>query len=269
MASAISKLNLSRGRPRPLWLDIAMETVILLSVYAIYSMSRGSIDAKSATAFDHARHLIDLEKTLGIFAEKDIQSFFLETSWLTHFANVLYTICYYPAVIGFAVWAYWRHRPKYRFIRTVFIISAALAFIVFALYPMAPPRFFDGQEPGAPNLGFVDTIAEHWHVNESTDQSSYNPFAAMPSLHQGWTLMIGVGIIWMNRSRLAKAIGILLPIAMFIGITATANHFILDAVGGAIVIAIAFGLAALVFKWLGKPIPREEPPRETQPSTDA
>ncbi|MBT4511708.1 MAG: phosphatase PAP2 family protein, partial [Chloroflexi bacterium] len=161
---------------RKLILDILMEIVILAVVYFIYKYSRGSIDAKEITALQHAREIIDLEKTLHIFVELDIQSWFLNNSAMTHFANILYTICYYPAVIIFAIWAYWRHRSKFKFMRTVFVISAAIAFISFALYPTAPPRFFDGRELDTiitQDLGFVDTIAEHWHINESSDPNTY------------------------------------------------------------------------------------------------
>lgn len=238
---------------RPLWLDIVFEIAILTGVYLVYAFSRGSLDAKSSVALDHARTLMDIERSLGIFVERDIQSLFLGNSVLTHLANVLYTICYYPAVILFALWAYWRHRPKYKFVRTVFVISAAIAFISFALYPMAPPRFFDGSPDrvalGAEDLGFVDTIADHWHANESPDQRFYNPYAAMPSLHFAWALMVGIGIWWMTRSRWGRALGVLLPIGMFFGIVGTANHFILDAAAGAAVIGIAFGLAALIYRY--------------------
>ena len=238
---------------RPLWLDIIFEIAILTGVYLVYAFSRGSLDAKASVALDHARALMDIEKSLGIFAERDIQSLFLGNSVLTHLANVLYTICYYPSVILFALWAYWRHRPRYKFVRTVFVISAAIAFVSFALYPMAPPRFFDGSpnhaELGAEDLGFVDTIADYWHANESPDQKFYNPFAAMPSLHFGWALMVGIGIWWMTRSRWGRALGLLLPIGMFFGIISTANHFILDAAAGAAVIGIAFGLAAVIYRY--------------------
>lgn len=236
---------------RKLVLDILLEIGILAVVYFIYRYSRGSIDAKEITALQHAIEIIDLEKTLHIFVELDIQSWFLTNSAMTHFANILYTICYYPAVIIFAIWAYWRHRSKYKFMRTVFVVSAAIAFISFALYPTAPPRFFDGRELDTittEDLGFVDTIAQHWHINESSDPNTYNPFAAMPSLHFGWTVMVGAGIIWMTRSRFGRALAVILPIAMFFGITSTANHFILDAVAGAIVIGIAFWLTALIFR---------------------
>ena len=234
-----------------LWLDILMEIGILVLVYLVYCLSRGSLDEKATVAFQHARDLIDLEKTLGIFVELDIKSFFLETSFRIDVANYLYTLCYYPSLVLFGIWAYWRHREKYKFMRTVFIISAALAFVVFALYPCAPPRFFDGNH-GVENLGFVDTLFTYWDVDEGGIQQFYNPYAAMPSLHQGWTLMIAIGIIWMTKSWFGRVLGALLPIAMFVGIISTANHFILDAVGGAIVIGIAFGATILVSKYLRK-----------------
>lgn len=222
---------------------MCMEMGILISVYMVYSFSRGSIDAKGATAFQHARDLFGFEKALGIDFELGIQSLFLANSALTHVANLLYTVCYYPALIIFGIWAYWFHRRKYKIIRTVFVISAALAFAVFALYPLAPPRFFDGGINRAEDLGFVDTIAVHWGVNEAIDQPFYNPFAAMPSLHCGWTVMIAGGVIWMTKSRWGRAVAILLPVAMFVGTTSTANHFILDAIGGYVLIAVAFAAA--------------------------
>lgn len=253
MAISDSDITIEEQKPqRKLWLDILMELGILAAVYIVYSISRGSIDAKEVTALQHARDIIDLEKTLGMYVELDIQSWFLTNSAMIHFANILYTICYYPAVIIFAIWAYWRYRSKYKFMRTVFVISAAIAFISFALYPTAPPRFFDGRELDTTiveNLGYVDTIVEHWNTNESTDQPFYNPFAAMPSLHFGWALMVGIGIIWCTRSRFGRTIAALLPIAMFFGVTSTANHFILDIVAGAAVIGLAFWLTALIFKY--------------------
>ena len=251
MATSTTDVTQEKRHTRKWWIDILMEIGILAAVYFIYRYSRGGIDAKEITALGHAREIIDLEKAMGIFVELDIQSWFLDSSAMTHFANILYTICYYPAVIIFAIWAYWRYRSKYKFMRTVFVVSAIIAFISFALYPTAPPRFFDGREldtTTVENPGFVDTIAEHWHVNKSSDPNTYNPFAAMPSLHFGWTVMVSAGIFWMTRSRSGRALAVILPIAMFFGITATANHFILDAVAGAIVIALAFWLTARLFR---------------------
>ncbi|MDD5093432.1 MAG: phosphatase PAP2 family protein [Dehalococcoidia bacterium] len=251
MNSGKRLLLILRKNPRPLWLDILFEITILFAVYMIYAFSRGSLDEKASIAFQHARDIMDLEKHMGIFVEKDIQSFFLESSFRTDIANLLYTVCYYPALVFFAIWAYWRHRAKYKFIRTVFIVSAALAFVVFALYPLAPPRFFDGTH-GAENLNFVDTIHTNWSVNEDSTKRFYNSFAAMPSLHQGWTIMIGIGMMWMTKRWWGRLLGIILPVAMFFGITSTANHFVLDAVGGAIVIGLSFGISALIWKYKDK-----------------
>ena len=160
----------------------------------------------------------------------------------------------------FGIWSYWRHRPKYKIIRTTFVISCVIAFMVFALYPVAPPRFFDGAADSIRcgiDLGFVDTLPEYWGANDNTAQHYYNPYAAMPSMHQGWTLMIGLGIIWMTKKWWSRLLGAAIPVAMFIGILSTGNHFILDAVGGIVALAIAFGLTVLILKKLGNIIPKK------------
>ncbi|MFO8101546.1 MAG: phosphatase PAP2 family protein [Dehalococcoidia bacterium] len=250
--SRIIRDFLTRHPPdRKLWLDILLEVVLIGGIYCIYSLSRGSVGTASV-AFEHARDIIDVEKTLGIFIELDIQSFFLESPLRMDIANSLYTYCYYPPLVIFALWSYWRHRNKYKIMRTAFLISAFLAFTVFAAYPVAPPRFFDGTYPATENLGFVDTLFVHWGVNDKSVSAFYNPFAAMPSLHQAWTLMVGGGIIWMTKSWIGRIIGVALPCAMFVGIVSTANHFILDAIGGALIMAISIGLTVLLLKRLGR-----------------
>ena len=239
-------MNSDAQKPqRKLWLDILIEAGILVALYFVYSISRGSIDAKETTAFQNAWKIIDAERALGIFVELDIQALFLKSNFLIHLANILYTICYYPTILVYLLWAFWRHRQKYKFIRTVVVISAFLAFLCFALYPMAPPRFFDGGGP-AEDLGFIDTLAVYWNVNESVDQAFYNPYAAMPSLHFAWTVLIGIAIVWMTRSRFGRTIAVLLPFGMLVGIIATANHFILDAVASVFLIGMAIGLAVLL-----------------------
>ncbi len=236
-----------QGSQRKLWLDILIEVGLIVAVYIVYSVSRGSLPDKASVAFDNAKDIISLEKAIGIFIEQDVQSFFLESTLWINIVNSIYTYCYFPALIGFAIWAYWRHRNKYKVMRTVFIISAVLAFIIFAIYPVAPPRFFNGIHY-VDNLGFVDTLAQYWNSYDVSIQALYNPYAAMPSLHQGWTLMIGIGLIWMSKSWIVRALGIALPTVVFVSIVATGNHFILDAVGGAIIIAISIILTMLLAK---------------------
>jgi membrane-associated phospholipid phosphatase len=164
--------------------------------------------------------------------------------FLTHLVNTIYTIFYYPALIIFSIWAYRYHRQQYIIVRNVFLVSAAIAFTCFALFPLAPPRMLS-------ELGFIDTMATHGavHYESSVLSSLANPYAAMPSLHFGWTMLIGMAIIYIARSWWLKAVGIILPLFMLISIVATANHFILDAVGGAVVIGLAYGTVKLLSTW--------------------
>lgn len=249
MNSITTQINNKSSSQRKLWVDILIEIGLIISVYFVYSISRGSLADKASLAFDNARDIINLEKSLGIFIEPTIQASLLENTILINIVNAIYTYCYFPVLIGFAIWAYWKHRSKYKVVRTIFIISAAIAFIIFAVYPVAPPRFFNGTN-NIENLGFVDTLSQYWHLNDASIQAFYNPYAAMPSLHQGWTLMIGIGIIWMTKSWIGKTIGLAIPILMFVGIIATGNHFILDAIGGIIVIVISIGLTLIATKFV-------------------
>jgi hypothetical protein len=254
MANPISYIiSTIKTHQHKLWFDIIKEIGILTILYEIYALSRGSLATKTSAACQHALDIIDLEKAMGIFVELDIQDFFLGNFIGPDIANTMYTFFYYPTLIMFGIWAYWRHRPKFKILRTTFVISAALAFVVFALYPVAPPRFFDGAADPIRcgiDLGFVDTLPVYWNAND---------------IHQGWTLMVGAGIIWMTKAWWGRLIGATIPIAMFMGIVSTGNHFILDAVGGIIAIAIAFGLTVLILKKLGKYNPQgnESVPADT------
>ncbi len=251
------------------WFDIIKEIAILATLYELYAISRGSLTDKTSAACQHALDIIDMEKAMGIFVEPDIQEFFLSSSIGPDVANSLYTFFYYPPLVMFGIWSYWKHRPKYKIIRTTFVISTAIAMICYATYPVAPPRFFDGGLDAIRcgiDLGFVDTLPEYWGANDNTAQRFYNPYAAMPSMHQGWTLMIGLGIIWMTKSWWGRIIGATIPIAMLVGIVSTANHFILDSAGGIIVMGAAFGLTVLILKKLGKYNPQgnESAPESVQ-----
>jgi hypothetical protein len=239
-----------RESSRAKWLDALKEVGIIAAVYLIYSFSRGNLADKTAVAFENARDVIAWEKALGLFVELDIQSFFLKSSILTDLANGAYTYCYYPALFLFALWAYWRHRRKYKVIRTVFVVSAAVAFLIFALYPVAPPRFFDGA--AAEDLGFVDTMEAHGSATYGSIEAFYNPYAAMPSCHFAWSLMVCIGILWMTTSWWVKLLSLLLPGVQLVAIVATGNHFVLDAVVGGMLLISCFGLVALSMRLLNR-----------------
>jgi hypothetical protein len=222
------------------WKGGIREISIVLCVYAAYSLIQGGIVDKEALAFHNAYNIISFEKQLNIYWEPNIQSWFLEHISLVYIVNALYTLFFYPVLIIFGIWAYNRHREKYTLARNVLILTAVIGLPCFAFYPTAPPRLLSG-------LGFIDTLDKYRFLNYSSSIPSamVNQYAAMPSFHLAWTLLVGIVIIDIAKSWWLRTLGILLPLLMLVSIIATANHFILDAVAGAVITGISFGLMLL------------------------
>ena len=231
------------------WHGGLREVALVLSVYAVYWLTRGSLPERVVPAVQNAYDVVDLEKRLGFFWELDIQSWFLSNSFLVDLANAIYTYFYYPVLIIFAIWAYNRHRKQYTTARNVFLVSAGIGFICFAIYPLAPPRMLL-------SFGFVDTMAQYGALDYSHSffRTFANPYAAMPSLHFGWVLLIGISTFKIAKAIWLKVLAIIVPLFMLISIIATANHFIIDAIAGALVIGLAYGLVILFTRLRSKGI---------------
>ncbi|MBM4461954.1 MAG: phosphatase PAP2 family protein [Chloroflexi bacterium] len=216
------------------------EVLIVGLVYGAYRLASGSIDAKKIVALENAHDVIHWERRMGLFHEPDFQAFFLRNKILLNIADTLYTLLYYPALVLFFFWAYNRHRKEYYIARNVFLVSAGIAFLCFAFYPVAPPRML-------PIFGFVDTMKGYGVVNYDSPilRNLANPYAAMPSLHFAWTLLVGIGIFCIVKAWWGKVLGVFVPLGMFVAIVATANHFILDAVAGAVLLGLSYGVVML------------------------
>jgi hypothetical protein len=219
------------------WRRGLVEILLVASLYAAYTLTQGSLADKAILAVQHSYHIVSLEKTLRVYWELGLQSWVLGSNYLIRIANGIYTYLFYPALIGFAVWAYNRHQPEYKMVRNIFLVSTALGLVCFAIFPAAPPRLL-------PQLGFVDTIAgyEALHYDSTVPSVFVNQYAAMPSFHFGWTLLVGVSTCFIAKMVWLKALGALLPAMMLFSIIATGNHFVLDAVGGALVMLVAFAI---------------------------
>ena len=220
---------------------------LILAVYGAYWLTRGSLPDRVPTAVWNAYDIVDIERYLGFFWELDIQSWFLRSSFWIDLTNAVYTYFFYPVLIIFAIWTYYRHRKQYPVVRNVFLVSAGIGFLCFAFYPVAPPRMLL-------SFGFVDTMRQYSdiHYQASFFRTFSNPYAAMPSLHFAWTLMVGIGTVYMARAIWLKVLGALVPICTLIAIVATGNHFILDAIAGAIVLGLSYGLVILFTRWRRK-----------------
>jgi membrane-associated phospholipid phosphatase len=217
---------------------------LFLFVYGAYSLTQDALPDRQFLAFHNTYDVIDFETRLKIFWELSIQSWFLRSDFLIQLVNTLYTLLFFPVLISFGIWAYQRHRPQYLIARNAILISAVIGFPGFAFYPMAPPRLL-------PNLGFVDTLATFMNLRTSSMPTSLvNQYAAMPSLHMAWALLVGIATIRIAKTWWLKLAGILLPLLMLVTIIATANHFILDAIVGATVAGLSYGLALLFTKFI-------------------
>jgi hypothetical protein len=190
-----------------------------------------------ALACDRAYDILRVEQALRLDVERSLNRITASSHWLAVPQNYWYATAHFIVTIGVLVWLYRRHPLQYRPLRTALYVCNMLALVGYWLYSLAPPRFLSTE-------GYVDTLkAFHtWGSYESGDLShASNQFAAMPSMHVGWSLWAGLALFWLARRRWVRWLGIAYPLVTLVVIMGTANHYLLDAVGGAVAIALGFG----------------------------
>lgn len=215
--------------------DGIAEIGLIVALFMAYEVTRGIAAGKEAVAFGHAREVMHLEQKLGLFHEIGLQTWFLTVPDLVRFLNFIYAYTHLAAVIAFAIWVYLFHSDRYPMIRNTFLLILGTGLTIYILFPLAPPRFF-------PYTGFVDTLKLYSGVNYDQQSVSmlYNPFAAMPSLHVGFALFSGIGLIQVGRRLVYWIVGVTYPILMALSVVGTANHYILDVIVGAAITITAF-----------------------------
>jgi hypothetical protein len=228
------------------------EAAPLLGLYWLYSLIRWLVAYDSPyEAFTNAFKVIRLEKQLGIFYEPIIQRWLIDQAMgVVHFANWFYTVGYFPILLLAAVFFFRFDRDRFHTFKHTFMLGLGFALICFSLFPLAPPRML-------PEVGFVDTqqVFGSDLYNQKSMASLYNPYAAMPSLHFGWALLVGMMAFTFSR-RALKVMGVLYPLSMALVIVTTGHHYILDIAGGGAVVALAYGLvkALPLFRRVPAPI---------------
>lgn len=221
---------------------LVRECTPLLGLYWLYSITRWWVAYdNSYAAFANAVKIIQLEKQLGIFYEPIIQSGFITHALgMVRFANWFYLLGYFPILILSAVLLYRSDWQRFHTFKLTFMLGLGLALVCYSLFPLAPPRML-------PNLGLVDTqqvYGSDLYNNESFIKL-YNPYAAMPSLHFGWALLVGI-MAFTCRRWVIKAIGLLYPLCMAMVIVTTGHHYFLDIAGGGAVVGLAYSLVKLL-----------------------
>lgn len=227
--------------------NLLLELLLIRVGYWAYSYVRGDHSpAKRADAEGHGSQILDLERFLRLDMEHALNHFTARTPWLESVSNFYYSTFHFLVPIALLALLYIRRPPSYRRDRAALSFATLLGLIGFWLYPLAPPRLM-------PGLGYVDTAHGPQDLSDPnfgalTELS--NQYAAMPSLHVGWSLWCGVVVVTLTRNKWLRALGVLYPLLTTFVVMATANHYLLDAVGGAVVIAGGFGLQRVLARFL-------------------
>jgi hypothetical protein len=230
--------------PRLRWLPKGgSDALVQLSLFVIadilYETVRGIAESNPAVAFSNARTIVDLEQSTGLFFEQGLQAWAMGQRVLIDMANFMYVNSHFVMTTGALVWLYLRHNDRFYFVRNMFMVAMGLALVGYVLMPTAPPRFF-------PELGFVDTIAYYVNVKHDSGLVAlfFNPYAAVPSMHVAFALMVSVPALLVVRNRVAKVLWCVYPLLVTFVVLVTGNHWFMDAVAGAFVA----GMSALVAK---------------------
>ena len=225
--------SLGRRLPRG-WGDLVRQFVLFLVVYQGYQLVRGIADGRQAVALANGAHVIHLERSLGAFFEPGFQQAFISHRWVIEVANWMYFNSHFVITISFLAWLYLFRNENFNFVRNMFMVAMVLALMGYALFPTAPPRMF----PGA---GFTDTIAVFTNMKQDSSFASVlvNPYAAVPSMHIAFSLMVAVAAMSLVRTVWARALWSAYPLLVFFVIVVTANHFWFDAAAGAAVACLA------------------------------
>ena len=215
------------------WIDALRQLALFAGAYYAYRIVRGLVDGQAALAFENARNLVDVERTMGLFFEPGLQAWAQSEEWIVTGANWMYVNSHFVVTTTFLIWLYIARNHAYYYVRNMFLVAMGLALVGYVLFPTAPPRFMT-------EWGFTDTVATF--VGDAAEQSAnvlYNPFAAVPSMHVAFALMVAIPAIKLVKTRALKVAWALYPVLVTFVVVVTANHFWLDAALGALVAAIS------------------------------
>jgi len=217
-------------RTRVTWVSQQVAWVALGIVF--YFGVRGQTAGSPEVARDNALDIVRLERRLGIQIEGWLQVPVNASATLEAVANWIYIWGHWPVIIATMVWLLWKHRRVFLRLRDAMMISGGVGMLIFAAYPVMPPRLV--------GLGMVDTVTRTSEAYRVLQPPVFtNQYAAMPSLHSGWDLLIGMAIVAAASSVWLRALGFILPMLMALAVVFTANHYILDVVAGVSLVLVA------------------------------
>ncbi|CQR60596.1 Integral Membrane Protein [Streptomyces leeuwenhoekii] len=215
---------------------LVRELLLVAGLFLVYKSGRALATGHTGEAFRNAHHVWDLERTLHLPGEGAVQSLLLHGDALVRLANTYYATVHFPATAAFLIWLYLRRPAHYVWARRVLAAVTAAALVLHLVLPLAPPRMLAA-------AGLIDTGRVYGPSVYGPPQSDHlsNQFAAMPSLHFGWALMLAIGLMAATRSRL-RPLWLLHPLLTLLVIVGTANHYWLDAIAATALLGLALAL---------------------------
>jgi hypothetical protein len=206
-----------------------------VAIYGIYEICRGLFAGDAPVATRHAMDIAAFERSVHLFIERDLQHWAQAMGGMLALFGGLYLTLHLTVTGGYLLWLY-RHRPAaYATVRATLLVATLISLVIFALYPTAPPRLAV--------VGIADSVSgAHFSLSHGLVRSLYNPFAAMPSMHFGYAVIVGVSLARETGQWLVQLSGLLYPALVLLIILTTGNHFLVDAIAGALVV----GTAALI-----------------------
>ncbi len=231
-------------RRRRVFRDVFEISLVALA-FLFYFLVRGNVVDRHADALRNANRIIDIERALGIFWEPRLQEVVLNRRPLVDLFNFIYFWLDFPLIVLVGLALYFFRQHQYTVARDAILLSGAISLVIYNLFPVMPPRLL-------PTGEFVGTIEKYNQLSYQAQsmKAFVNPYAAVPSLHFGWAMIIGGSIVFATKNPFVRGFGILLPWAQMAAIVFTANHYIADAFVGLVVCLAGQVLAAAMQRWV-------------------
>ena len=216
--------------------DLLWQIVLFCGAYWLYRLVRGQVFDQSAAAFDHARDIVSLEKSLHVFVEPSIQHWAIGTGFIDDIGSWMYLNTHFIVTTCALAYIYLFRNEHYYFVRNMFMVAMAIALVGYLVFPTAPPRLI-------PGLGFRDSVAQFTGIDAHTSNLLVNPYAAVPSMHVAFALMLAGSMARTARRGWARALWVAYPGLVAFTVVATANHWWIDAALGAATAALSAAAA--------------------------